>query len=302
MPTANQTEQKQIGGHWFVLAAAVLWGTTGTAQAFAPAGFDPLVIGALRLLVGGSALLFLAVARRELGRFSDWKLWPTLLAAIFTAGYQLCFFAAVAKTGVAVGTVVGIGSAPIAGGLLGLIFRGEKLGRRWFLATLLAIVGCCLLSLTGGDVAVDFLGILLAIGAGVLYAAITLALKGLLEKHSSIAVTAVVFSLGALLLSPLLLQADIDWLLQPRSIAVALHLGLAATALSYLLFARGLQRVQVSTAVTLSLAEPMTAATLGILVLGELLNSQAFFGIAFIFTGLVILMIKRRPRVQKTTA
>lgn len=302
MSTTHHTENKHLGGHWFVIAAAVLWGTTGTAQAFAPAGFDPLVIGALRLLVGGAALLALAVGRKQLGCWRDWKFWPTLLAALFTAGYQLCFFAAVAKTGVAVGTVVGIGSAPIAGGILGLLFRGEKLGRRWLLATLLAIIGCCLLSLAGGEVAVDLFGILLALGAGVCYAAFTLVLKGLLENHSSIAVTAVVFSLGALLLSPLLLQSDLDWLLQPRSIAVALHLGLAATALSYLLFSRGLQTIQVSTAVTLSLAEPMTAACLGILLLGEQLNSQAFFGIALIFAGLAVLVLKRRSNYRDVSA
>ncbi|HFQ93738.1 MAG TPA: hypothetical protein ENK32_06995, partial [Anaerolineae bacterium] len=49
-----------ISGQWFVLAAAVLWGTTGTAQAFAPAGAHPLSVGAMRLLVGGVALFTLA--------------------------------------------------------------------------------------------------------------------------------------------------------------------------------------------------------------------------------------------------
>lgn len=295
MSDLNSSENKSLGGHWFVLGAAVLWGTTGTAQAFAPAGYDPLVIGTLRLLIGGLALLALAIFRGDLRNLNSLKFWPLLLAAIFTAGYQLCFFAGVAKTGVAIGTVVGIGSGPISGGLLGWIFRGEKLGRRWYIATLLAIAGCALLSLSGGDVSVDPLGIFLAIGAGVFYAAFTLVLKGLLQGNSSIAVTAVVFSVGAILLSPILLQADINWLLQPRSIIVALHLGVAATALAYLLFAHGLKTVQVSTAVTLSLAEPMTAATFGILILGENLNAQAFSGIVFIFLGLAALVLKRVP-------
>lgn len=299
MSQSDLTQPTASNGHWFILAGAVLWGTTGTAQAFAPAGYDPLVIGTLRLLIGGLALLVLAIFRRELRNLNNLKFWPLLLAAIFTAGYQLCFFAAVAKTGVAIGTVVGIGSGPISGGLLGWIFHGEKLGRRWVIATLLAISGCALLSLSGGDVSVDPLGILLAIGAGVFYAAFTLVLKDLLQGNSTIAVTAVVFCLGAIILSPIMLQADINWLLQPRSIAVALHLGVAATALAYLLFGHGLKTVQVSTAVTLTLAEPMTAAMLGIIVLGEQLNIQAFAGIALIFLGLASLVLKRRPAYRR---
>ncbi len=289
-------------GAWFVLGAAFLWGTTGTAQAFAPAGFDPRVIGAFRLLIGGVALLCLALYRGELSGLRHWKWGSVFIAAVFTASYQLCFFAAVAKTGVAIGTIVGIGSAPVAGGILGRLFRGEKLSRRWFVATALAITGCSVLSLSGGDVSVDSFGIILAIGAGVSYAAYTLMIKGLLEQHSPNAVMALVVCVGAMLLSPMLLNCDLDWLLQPRSIGVILHLGLATMALSYWLFARGLQSVQVATAVTLSLAEPMTAATLGIVVLGELLNIQSFCGIILIFAGLMVLVIRRPDSRRKVPA
>ena len=240
-----------ISGAWFVLGAALLWGTTGTAQAFAPSGFDPKVIGALRLLIGGVALLGLALYRRELGRPKDWKWRPLFMAAVFTASYQLCFFAAVARTGVAVGTIVGIGSAPVIGGFLGRVFRGEQLSRRWMIATFLAIAGCSLLGLSGGEIAVDPIGILLAVGAGAAYAAYTLMIKGLLDTQAPNAVMALVVCIGAVLLLPVLVNCDLDWLLQPRSIGVVMHLGLATMALSYWLFARGLQTVQVATAVTL---------------------------------------------------
>jgi len=289
------TKQGSAAGVWFVLGAALLWGTTGTAQAFAPSGFDPMVIGALRLLVGGVALLGLTLYRRELGRLRDWNWLPLFLAAVFTASYQLCFFAAVARTGVAVGTIVGIGSAPVIGGFLGRVFRGETLSRRWMIATSLALAGCSLLSLSGGDIAIDPVGILLAVGAGAAYAAYTLMIKGLLEKHAPNAVMALVVCLGAILISPVLVNCELDWLLQPRAIGVVTHLGLATMALSYWLFARGLQTVQVATAVTLSLAEPMTAATLGIVVLGEQLNAQALTGISLIFAGLVVLVARRLP-------
>ncbi len=281
-------------GKYFVLGAALLWGTTGTAQSFAPAGYDSTVIGFLRLLIGGLALLALAASRKELGRLSDWKVRPTLLAALFTASYQVCFFSAVAKTGVAIGTIVGIGSAPIAGGILGYIFRGERPGKRWLFATSLAIIGCSFLSLGGSSLDVDLVGIMLALGAGASYAAYTLMIKGLLEKQNPNAIMAVVVCLGALLLTPLLIGKNLSWIVQPRSIAVILHLGLATMALSYWLFARGLQQVQIASAVTLSLAEPMTAGLLGILLLGEQLTPQAFAGVTLVFAGLVVLVVPKR--------
>ena len=157
-------------GQWFVLAAAVLWGTTGTAQAFAPAGAQPAAVGAVRLAVGGVALLAFAAARGVLRRGKRWPALATAVAAGSVAAYQLCFFAGVARTGVAVGTIVAIGSAPILAGVLGFLVRGERPGRRWAVATVLAVVGCDLLIVTRGSVSVDAGGVVLALGAGAAYA------------------------------------------------------------------------------------------------------------------------------------
>lgn len=279
------------GGVWYVLAAAVLWGTTGTSQGLAPAGVASTTIGAVRLVVGGLALLTLAILR---GSFKGGKRWPifgTLISAFFIAGYQLCFFAGVARTGVAAGTMVAIGTAPVAAGILGYLIRREHGGLRWMAATLLSVVGCILLAAGGGELQNNAIGIVLALGAGLSYAAYTVSIKGLLDQHAPDAVMAVVFCLAALLLSPLLFTSYLGWLAEPRGMAVALHLGVLATAVSYGLFARGLKSINVGTAATLSLAEPFTAAILGVVILRERLGLLQVSGVVLLFSGLVFLAL-----------
>ena len=275
-------------GALFVLAAGVIWGTSGTSQALAPVGATPTSIGALRLLIGGAVLMLLALSRGGFGT-GRWPIVTTLLAGGWVAAYQLLFFAALTRTGVAVGTLVAIGSSPIIAGLLGLVFRGERPGRRWGVATLLAIAGCGFLVGGGGEVAVDSLGIVLALGAGTAYASYTMVIKGLLQGRTPDAVMAVVFTTGALFLSPFLFSSDLAWVAAPKGVAVVLYLGVVVTALSYWLFARGLRSVPVATAVTLSLAEPLTAALLGIAFLEERLSATALCGIPLLFAGLAVL-------------
>lgn len=281
-------------GVWLVLAAAVLWGTTGTAQALAPPGAGPAAIGAARQAVGGVALLAFALSRQAFARSGRWPLWPLMIAAACMAAYQLFFFAGVARTGVAVGTIVGIGSAPILAGAIGFLALGERPGRRWAIATLLAVAGCGLLIAAGRSIHVDPSGLLLATGAGAAYASFTVASKDLLEHKPPEAVMAVIFCLGALLLTPLFFTTDFSWLAQPGGLGVALHLGLVTVALAYSLFARGLSQVPVATAATLTLAEPLTAGTLGVFLLGERLTFMAGLGILLIFAGLVLVTFRQR--------
>jgi DME family drug/metabolite transporter len=286
-----KAEKSGSNGHVYVLAAAVLWGTTGTAQALAPGSAQPVAVGAVRLATGGLALLAFALFRGGLENRRRIPLIPAAVAGLCMAAYQPAFFAGVARTGVASGTLVAIGSAPVLAGLLGYAFRGERLSRSWAWATALAIAGCALLLAGSGDLRVDLGGFGLALCAGAAYATYSLSSKRLLEEVPPDAAMAIVFCLGALILSPLLLAADLGWMAQLRGLAVALHLGLFATALAYALFARGLATTPLGTAVTLSLAEPLTAGLLGVLLLREPLKPAALIGMLLVFSSLALLAV-----------
>jgi DME family drug/metabolite transporter len=280
-------------GYWLVLTAACLWGTNGTAQALAPHGAQPIIIGTLRIALGGLILLAFAALRGALRDGKRWAFTPTLLGALSMAAYQIFFFSGVARTGVAIGTIVGIGSTPILAGPIAYIVRGERPTRRWAVATCLGVIGCVLLIAAGEKIHVDTLGIILAICAGGSYAVFTTVSKGLMDEHAPEAVMAVTFCLGSLFVIPLLIGADLRWLAQPAGILVILHLGVITAALSYTLFAQGLHLVPVATAATLTLGEPLTAGLLGVFFLHEPLTVPAVFGILLIFAGLVVLSTEK---------
>jgi len=207
------------------------------------------------------------------------------------AAVQLCFFESITRIGVALGTTIFVGSYPVFAGLLDLLKSKQWPRRRWLLSTVLAILGCGLLM--GGDshVGGDPLGIALALGAGCSYALYASLVKGLVAGRSTVMVTAVVSSLGAMLLSPLLLSANLDWVLQPTGVAVSLYLGVAAAAAPYWLFAQGVKTVPISTAATLSLAEPLTAGFLGVFFLSEQLTMLAMVGMGLLLGSLLLLAV-----------
>jgi DME family drug/metabolite transporter len=281
-----------------VLLAAVLFGTTGTAQALGPSA-DPLAIGSARILVGGALLLVIArVTATTLPRERA----VVLGMAVAIAVYQLAFFASVKLTGVALGTVVAIGTGPAVAGVLGALVNGERLTARWAAATVLAGIGVVVLVLAGSDGAsADLGGIALALLAGSGYATYTVAAKRMLDRGAEpIGVMAAGFSTAGVLLAPVLLIAGPGFLAHADGVALALYLGAVPTALAYVLFARGLRHLSSGETTTIVLAEPVTAVVLGVVALGEHPSALAAAGAGCVLAGLAVLALPgRRPAVSE---
>ena len=280
-----------------VLLASLCFGTTGTAQALGPDGLSPAGVGAGRILIGGTILVAIALLAGGARSLKALPAKPVLIAAAAVASYQLSFFAAVADTGVAVGTIVALGSAPALAGGIEWAITGTAPAKAWAMATALACAGVAMLALAGADASISLPGVGLALIAGASYAGYTLAAKRLLTNHHTPeTVMAAAFGLGAVLLLPVLLVAG-SGLATPEGASLILFLGIVPTALAYLLFARGLKRLSAAETATLTLAEPLTAALLGVLVLAERMTAPAAAGAALIGAGLLVLAAPelRRP-------
>lgn len=271
----------------FVLIAAIIWGTTGSAQALAPTEATPIVIGALRMAIGGIALILLAKVR---GAFRiklqlDKKL--IFISSLCMAAYQPLFFFGVFKTGIALGTILALGSAPVFSGIIEY-FMGEKLSKRWIIATIISIIGCTLLFVGQGIINMNIFGSVLSLGAGLSYALYIRASQKLFQTSPRDVVNGLVFFISGIILAPILFMNDLSWVISARGLMVTLHLGIVATALAYTLFAYGLVDISTPKAVTLTLAEPLTAAILGVLLFNEKLRGVSVVGVLLLFCGLII--------------
>lgn len=272
----------------FVLLAAMLWGTVGTTQTFLSEGISSFAVAGVRSGIGGGVLLLAVLAMRKIS-FRNWSWKWTILAAIAIALFQSLFFTSVRYTGVAVGTVVTIGSAPVFAGFIEWVFWKVRPTLVWAIATVLAIVGCLLLFMNQGETAINPLGIGLALAAGSMFALYTNVSKQLMKQEETLPAVAMTFSICALFLLPLAAKDGFGWLTEGVNIWPILFMALAATSLAYILFLGGLKKISSSAAVTLSLAEPLTAALLGVFLVGEHLTFVAWIGVSLLLGGIVVL-------------
>jgi len=291
---------------FIILAGAILWGTTGTAQAFSPENSNAMSLGAFRMMIGGSVLLFVAMLLEKkhwhanmsrVGKSSRLKL-SLFCGGCAMALYQPMFFTGVKETGVAFGTVLAIGSSPIFTAIFEIL-KGRKPSVLWAASTCMALMGCYLLYTGRGGIEVNIKGALFSLGAGLAYSIYVESSKWAFDEVSRLTANAIIFTFGGLLLFPIILNVDIAWVFTLNGLAVVLHLGVITTALGYSLFAIGLKHVPTSTAVTLTLAEPLTATLLGVVLFKEALPTLSVIGIIILFVGLLMSALPNRLEKQE---
>jgi DME family drug/metabolite transporter len=272
-----------------VVVASVLFGTSGTARSFAPESASSLSVAGIRLMVGAVPLL-------GYGLLTDGRNRPALRAEAVAAGaamaiFQVCFFSAMEHSGVAVGTMLTIGSGPVIAAVIDSLL-GRRPSGRVLTALVAALVGLAMLVLGSppeGDSSFSVVGVFFAVGAGASYALYTLLCKRLLDDGWSGTWTmAWSFVVAAVLGVAFVVPSSLDWLGTPSGPVTVAYLGLATISVAYLLYARSLSRLTGSTVVTLTLVEPVTATVLGALVLGEDIRPVSWLGAAVVLAALVV--------------
>lgn len=281
-----------------LVVASLLWGTTGTAASFLPQ-VNALAIGAITMSLGGVLLAYRA--RRDLSAhkrllFTHYK--AVLIGAGCVFAYPLAFYLSMRLSGVAIGTVISIASAPFFSAVLDLVISKKAMTRRWWGAFLLGVSGVALLcapsSESIGSQVNNGLGVLLALTAGLSYAGYTKAGKHLMDaKIPSSVAMASLFLIAAVLLLPTLWFTGEGVSMQWQTMAILLYLGGIPMFVGYVLFGQGLAVMSASQVTLITLLEPVIAAVLAVVVVGEQLGFRGGLGVCLVC---VCLMIQSRQR------
>lgn len=273
------------------LIAATLWGTTGTAASFAP-DVPAIAIGAAAMGVGGllQALIALSGLRANFGLLVQNRQ-LLILGAVAVAIYPLAFYASMRLAGVTIGTVISIGSAPAISALIEYRIEGSRLTRRWAIGAVIGILGMAVLAMAEAgheEIAPNVpLGIALGLLAGATYALYSWSARQLMQRGvPSRAAMGATFGLGGLLLMPVLLVTGAPFLDSLTNLAVGTYMALVPMFLGYIAFGMALSRIPSSQATTISLFEPVVAAMLAVLIVGERLPPLGWLGVSMIIACL----------------
>ncbi|QEU95851.1 DMT family transporter [Streptomyces kanamyceticus] len=288
-----------------LIVAGIAWGTAGAAASlvFRDSDMGPVSLSFWRC-AGGFVLLLAArtvrsrgtrsydaAAREPLGR----RIRRIAVTGVALAVFQTAYFAAVRETGLAVGTVVTMGSGPVLIALGARIAMGERLGRGGVVAVVGALAGLVVLVLGGGDAAVRPVGVVWGLASGAAYAAMTLVTRwwGRDGGADSSDTTVWAFAVVSLCLLPLAAaEGLVPHTAEPARVGVyLLYIAAVPTAVAYALYFAGAAVVRSATVSVIMLLEPVSAAAIAVALLGEDLTVATVAGTVLMLaavTGLAV--------------
>lgn len=296
-PHRHATGDTRLGTA-FAAGAAILFGTAYVATGFALRSFTPVAVAAWRG-VGATLLIVLVLAVRwpttartirTLRRIDVLRLvvLGTLTGPVFLVGMNL----AVAGTGATIAAFVA-GLYAVLSAVLAPFVLGERLGRRALAGFVVALIGTALLAelnVASGSA----LGIAAGLGAAVVYA-FYLVLSRLWSAGGrlpgDIVSFAVFFMIGVVLIPFEVLREPAAMVPpdpRPEAVLALLWLVVAPSAIANLMIQASVRRVAARRTSAFLLLNPIAAAVVAALLLGERLSATQATGAALVLVGIAL--------------
>lgn len=282
----------------YIITGAAFWGLIGLfVKQLAGQGFSAMQIVALRALASAVCITFVIAKcgwhNLKISLRDSWMFIGTgIISLVF---FNYCYFNCMQSASLAVAALL-LYTAPIFVMLLSLLLFGERFTLLKALALLCTFTGCAFVTgAFASQLTLSTRALIFGLGSGLGYALYSIFGKYAVQKYSSLTITAYTFYFALLGSLPLanFTSADIAKI-DTTTIAGSIALGLICAVIPYLLYTKGLEKVEAGQASILATIEPFVAATIGICYFGEPLTLSKACGMALIFASIVILNIPRK--------
>lgn len=271
----------------FLVALALMWGTSFAAMSKALAGLDPLAIMGFRLAIGAVLLVCIA-AVMQTGRpmLSAWWQYGGIAVLGNCVPFSLIAWGQLSVSSAVAGTVMG--TMPMVTAALAMGLGIERLTRGQWLGLLVGFVGLCMLSLGQARLAGDLSGIAAIVTAVLCYALSTLIARKGPDKNALRAGAATLSVAGVVGLTIWGIWGQDVGNAQPVHWGYVLYLAMFPTALAVVLY---FAVVRIAGPVFLSQVNymvPVIAFLIGATLMREPIFTELPLAIALILAGLYL--------------
>ena len=276
----------------------VIFGTIGVFRRYIP--LPSSLVAMSRGLIGMLFLLLVMLLRRGgMNRTAvRRKLGLLCLSGAAIGVNWILLFEAYNYTSVATATLCYY-LAPMFVILASPLVVGERLTAKKLICVLAALLGMVFVSgvLETGGGSSDLKGVLLGLGAAVLYASVVLMNKQLGDVPAYDRTIVQLGSSAAVLLPYVLLTEDMGALtFTPGTIGLLLVVGIVHTGIAYALYFGSLMQLKAQTAAILSYIDPVVAVLLSALVLREHMSLLSGLGAVLVLGAAVVSELPSRRK------
>ena len=261
--------------------APAIWGSTYIVTTQFLPGFSPITIAMLRALPAGLLLLLIV---RELPSGIWWLRVFALGALNFSIFWGLLFVSAYRLPGSVAATIGAV--QPLIVILLANLWLSAPIRMVSVLAAALGLAGVAVLVLTPAA-ALDPVGVAAAFGGAISMACGTVLTRKWHPPVSLLTITAWQLTAGGLLLVPLAIAVEPTMpAITGTNMLALVWLGLIGAALTYILWFRGIARLDATAVAPLGFLSPISAVLLGWFFLGQTLTAFQIGGAALALAGI----------------
>lgn len=284
--------------YFYVISGAVLWGLISLfSNTLAENGITPENIVAIRSF-GAVLLLFFIFILKDKSIFKikikdiKYFIGTGIISFVF---FNWCLFTAMNECSVAIAVVL-LYTAPIFVTILSVLLFNEKMSKTKIIALIITVIGCmCVTGVIGGELNGTLFGVICGIGSGVFYALYSIFGRYALMKYKSETVTMYTFLFASIGSIPLVRFNELKTgLSNPSSIMAVILIVVVSTVAPFLLYTKGLTKVESGTASILATAEPAVGVIVSIFILKQPINLIAVIGALLILGAVMALNINKQ--------